>query len=527
MSFEAEIPDILAELGASIVGASIILEDEESLKDPRVQATLRKIAGAFKANPLLRYYPHPKQAFYHGTRRPIKMFVGGERSGKTLGGNADDIIQVVDWEFVPEHLRPYKIWDPPFFGRVVTPDFGASYAEILRSLEEWIPKSQLHLGNWESAFSDKKHVLNFANGGFLEFMTQMQDVSQFGGTSRHRVRYDEEPKGLKGEAIREANIMRLAQFRGDECFNFSPVHGLGSVGEDLWEERGEEVAKEVWVSPRMVIVRASQDDNPHLDEEGKREAEEKIPERMRAARQRGQFVHGAGLVYEEFDRDIHVCPPLDPEFVKSLEQIDGLDPGLNTAVLFAGFDSDGVLWFYEELFLTDSQSLPERVVAKLFAKRTEWLLKLRPQKTYIDPAAGAKSNRDGGKTKLEDLYRGEGLKLRQADNDVEVGVDEIKRRLVHENKDGEPAPLIQIAENCTGLIWEFGRYRKEHDAGGELVIVKENDHRIDVARYIAMHKRQKKKKRRKRPDREYIPGTAPPIGTYPDQRSMPPMGSLE
>lgn len=515
--------DLLADLGASLgPGAQIIIDDPSVLEDPAVVAKLRDYVARVKANPLLRYFPHPKQRAYHENRRPIKVLIGGERSGKTLGGNGDDIIQAVDSDVVPPHLLPYKIWDPPFYGRIITPDFGQSYAEILRSLEEWIPPAQLHLGKWEAAFSEKKHVLNFANGSFFEFMTQQQEVSQFGGTSRHRIRYDEEPKGIKGEEIREANVNRLIQFRGDECFNFSPVNGLGATGEDLWDNRGEEIAKDVYLSDSSVIVVADQDDNPHLDEQGKREAEAKIPERMRLARKSGIFVHGAGLVYEEFDRDIHVCPPLDPEFVKSLEQVDIIDPGLNTGVLFTGYDSDGVYWIYDELFLTDALSIPEKVVERYDAKRVEWGLPRRPRVILMDPAAGARSNRDN--TKLEDLYRKAGLKSRQADNDVDAGVAEVKRRLVHVDAQGRPAPLYQVASNCTRLLWEKGRYRKDRTASGDLEIVKEHDHECDCERYGAMHKKQRKQRRSGIPDRTYIPGTALPVSAYPKSSPSSPMG---
>jgi hypothetical protein len=503
-------------------GMRIEFDDPDALEDPRNVEMLRDLVARVRANPLLRFFPHPKQRAFYANRRAIRVFVGGERSGKTVAGNLDNIIQAVDRDVVPEHLLPYKIWDPPFYCRVITPDFGQSHAEILRTLEEWIPKEQLHLGKWEASWSEKKHVLNFANGSFIEFMTQMQDVSQFGGTSRHRIHYDEEPKGIKGEEIREANVNRLIQYRGDEIFTFSPVHGLGATGEDLWDGRGEEVEKDVYLSDSSVIVVADQDDNPHLDEEGKREAEAKMSERMRLARKSGIFVHGAGLVYEEFDRDIHVCPPPDPKFVAGLEQVDCLDPGLNTAILFAGYSSDDELWVYDELFLTDSDSIPEKVVPKIDAKRAEWDLPRRPKRFYIDPAAGARSNRDN--TKMEDLYRKAGLRTRQADNGVEAGVNEVKRRLVHTDADGDPAPLIHIASNCKRLLWEIGRYRKERNTEGDLEIVKEHDHACDCLRYIAMHRKQKKKRRSKIPNRTYVPGTALPASAYPSKEVVPPLG---
>jgi hypothetical protein len=507
-------------------GIRIEFDDPDALKDPRNVEKLRALAARHRANPLLHYFPHaPKQTSFHGNRRAIKVFVGGERSGKTVAGVLDDIIQAVDRDILPKHLRQYKIWEPPFYCRLITPDFGQGHQEILRALQAWIPPEQLQLGEWKAAYLERKQTLNFANGSFIEFMSQEQDISKFGGTSRHRIHFDEEPKGLKGQKIREANVNRLLEYRGDELFTFSPVHGLGSLGEDLWDERGEEITSDVFLGDGMVIVVADQDDNPHLNEEGKREAEAKIPERMRAARKSGRFVHAAGLVYEDFDRDLHVCDPLDREFVQSLEQIDCIDPGLNTAVLFSGYDSDGVLWIYDELFLTDSASQPEKVVKRIREKRAEWGLPLHPRKTLIDPAAGARhvSNPD---KKVEDLYRACGLRLRQANNDVDAGVYEVMRRLSNVNADGEPAPLIQIASNCRRLLWEKGRYRKEENDAGELEIVKTDDHVCDCERYTAMDRPQKRKRRgHGSHERTYRPGTAMPISAYPTSRqSTPPMG---
>jgi hypothetical protein len=503
------------DLSALPPGLKIRVDDPQALANPVVQAQLRELIERLRVNPLLRYYPHCKQAPFHGTPRKVRVFLGGERSGKSVAGILDDLIQSVDSEILPPHLLDYKIWDE-FFCRIITPDFGRGQQEILKTLQEWVPSAQLYRGSWEEAYSDKNHELRFANGNFFEFMTCEQDVSKFGGTSRHRIHYDEEPKGAKGEEIRQANVNRLVEYRGDELFTFSPVHGLGWTYDELWEERGEEVAEDVWVSDGMILVRADQDDNPHLDEEGKREAEEKIPEGMRAARKSGYFVHAQGLVYENFDRDLHVCEPLSKEFVQGLARYECIDPGIvTTGIIFGGFDSDNVLWIYDELYLHDRWAVPENAAEKIFAKRAEWEVGA-PRRSIIDPAADSRNVQTNIKT--DKAYKNAGIRVRKArSNDVEAGVFEVMRRLEHthtiESESGEKLemafPLLKIAENCKKLLWERGRYRREPNDDGSFGVVKRDDHLMDPKRYLCMERPLKARKRGPRPY-EFSPGTAPP-----------------
>lgn len=511
-------------------GLKLRITDPAALARPEVQAQLRELIDRLRINPLLRYFPHAKQLPFHSYPRKTRVFLGGERSGKSVSGVLQDIIDAVDDEVLPDHLKPHKIWLPPFYCRIVTPDYGRGMEEMLKTMQEWVPPAQLYKGNWEDAYSDKKHELMFANGSFFEFMTCEQDVSKFGGTSRHRLHYDEEPKGIKGEQIREANVNRLVEFRGDELFTFSPVHGLGWTYDELWEERGEEIAPDVWVSDKMILVRADQDDNPHLDEEGKREAEEKIPEHMRQARKSGYFVHAQGLVYGEFDNEIHTCEPLTKEFVKGLDRFESIDPGIGTtAVLFGGFDSDNVLWIYDELYLHDRWAIPENAAEKILAKRAEWGVG-SPKRTIIDPAAESRNVQTNVRT--DKAYKIAGIPNRKArSNDVETGCFEVMRRLEHtrefKDKDGRVHrvrfPLLRIATNCKKTLWERGRYRQEPNEDGSFGVVKKDDHLMDTKRYMCMERPLKTKKRRRRGHDTYQPGTAPPA---PKRRPRPRSGPM-
>lgn len=510
-------------------GLKLRVTDPAALENPEVQAQIRELIERIRVNPLLGYYPHVKQTPFHAHVTKIRTYLGGERSGKTLAGVLQDLIDAVDTDVLPPHLRPFKIWQPPFYCRIVTPDFGQGMGEMLKTMQQWVPPAQLYRGSWEEAYSDKKHELMFANGSFFDFMTCEQDVSKFGGTSRHRIHYDEEPKGTKGEEIREANVNRLVEYRGDELFTFSPVHGLGWTYDSLWEARGEEVEPDVWVSPEMILVRADQDDNPHLDEEGKREAAEKIPEHMQQARKSGYFVHAQGLVYPMFDRDLHVCEKLSPEFVQGLDCFESIDPGIQTtAVIFGGFDSENRLWIYDELYLHDRWAVPENAAQKILAKRAEW--GVNPKRSIIDPAAQSRNVQTNIRT--DKAYKEAGIRVRAArSNDVEAGVFEVMRRLEHSReaevekgvKVRQPFPLLIAAENCKKLLWEIGRYRQDPKDDGSFGVVKKDDHLADCVRYLGPERPLLKRKRRPPNSKIYRPGTAP-AGRKRLRRQGAPMG---
>ena len=78
-------------------------------------AQLSQVEAAFRANPLLGYRPHPRQVEFHaGPHPPLRAFFGGNRSGKTTATMIDSILQAVDLDAVPEHLRGYRRWDEKF-----------------------------------------------------------------------------------------------------------------------------------------------------------------------------------------------------------------------------------------------------------------------------------------------------------------------------------------------------------------------------------------------------------------------------
>lgn len=498
----------------------------EALKNPEVRSMIEDAIRSLDNNQLQKFWPHTKQEAFMSSSAKSKVFMGGTRSGKSSAGVLYLLIQICDEGMIPDHLRRFKRWEPPINVRVVTPDFQSTLGSVLETLKKWTPESQLRGGAWEKAFRDKDHKLYFANGSMIDFLTLEQDVNKFGGVTRHIILYDEEPKGEKGEEIRWQGATRLAEVDGEELFTYSPIHGLGWTHDDFEENKGPEVAKDVWLEPSsddypngLIVVRSSIHDNPHISKEGIRAALAKIPESVRASYELGNYTHFKGLVYADFDPGLHIRDEkeIDRETIIPLLQVDGIDPGQQTtAVLFAGFDKEGRLGFYDEHKASGVSAIPENAAERIFDIRERWGLPREPKYRIIDPSAWTRELATG--KRIDAAWREAGMKVIPAQNDVEAGVFEIMRRFSHKNEDGEAEPLIWISSRCVNLIREIGKYRLEPKADGSFGVVKKDDHFVDVMRYIGMTQQIAKERRSKRlssrKDR-WIPGTAPAL---PDRK---------
>ena len=453
----------------------------------------------------------------HGIKR---VYLGGNRGGKTTGGVIDDLIQALPEELVPPHLKKFKHWDPPFTCRIVTPDFTRTMAAVYEAIRKWCPKAGLQGGSWEKAFDKQNRVLYLTGGSFFEFMTYEQDLDKFGGTARHRIHYDEEPPGEKGEAVRTECRFRLADYNGDELFTFTPLLGLTWTFDEFWENKGPEIQKDVWHDEdrKLLVIRSDMDDNPHISEAGKEAALAGLPDSVRAARKGGNFAHFKGLVYDEFNPEAHVVPKPNNKHLASQDVLVGIDPGVRTSgVVFCAFDRENSMLVFDELYLHDEDAIPENAAQLIRAKLKEWGVK--DARFVIDPASRNREQATGARVMTN--YAKAGIFAEPGVNDVEAGVFEIKRRL-----ESKP-PGLFVAENCEKWRWEVGRYRKDEKTDGTFAVVKRDDHLLDPTRYVAMArlwnapsssskpKRQGYTPNFQRPYKdEVVPQEAPPMGVY-------------
>lgn len=444
-----------------------------------IKAELAEVQRLVEANPLQAYEPHEKQRLFHQAHTPIKAFIGGNRSGKSHAGIADDLIQAVDKDVLPEHLRDYKKWDPPFFCRIVSPDFTSTMEGVVfEKLRQLSPKSQLVGGSWDKAYDKQRRTLRFTNGSWFQFMTTEQDIDKFSGAALHRVHYDEEPGGIHGEKIRQENLLRLLDYNGEEVFTMTPLLGVSWVHDVIWEPvANARVVEGYYASDDIAVVQVDMDENPHLNQISKERILSGLTEEERAARKSGKFIHFQGLVYEEFEESKHVVETVSREQLKGQDIRVGIDPGIETtAVVFCAFDRDNAMLVFDELYLHGNDAVPEVAAHRIKTVCKAWGVK--PSYYMIDPSARNRSLVNA--EQVSGAYYRAGIMTHPGQNALEAGVFEMKRRLQH-----DPTALV-VSGKCRHWLWECKRYRQQPRTDGEFGVIRKDNHLMDATRYVAM-----------------------------------------
>lgn len=448
-----------------------------------------------RSNPLLGYEPHAKQQVFHASHEPLKAFLGGNRSGKTTAGIVDDVIQAVDRSCLPERLLPYKCWEPPFYCRIIVPDFTSTLEGVIfQKLREWVPRDQLVGGGFDKAYDKARRRLHFKCGSWFDFLTFEQDLDKFGGAALHRVHYDEEPPA----PIRRESMMRLIDFGGDELFTMTPLQGMSWMFDEIWEP---------WTKGKLdeaTVVLVDMDDNPHLDERTKNRALAGLSHEERQARKSGRFVHFAGMIYDDFSRNDHVIPQLH-ELPSNVFLLSGIDPGIRhmAAVLWAYVDSTDRMVVFDELALqghtvaqvAEAIHLVNRKWARVIEGKA---FPITPAPYVIDPAARNVSHQTGRSDQME--FTDHGIITIVGQNSVTAGINRVKERL--------QSHRLLVCANCPNLIDQFRKYRWQSPSRTENdpkeQPVKKDDHLLDALRYMVMSRPQA-------PREEESEGWMPPL----------------
>lgn len=470
------------------------------------------VIDGFKGDNPLFYYNHPilseeephwKQLGFHAMQQRMRVFFGGNQSGKTTAGLADDIIQAIDWEAVPEHLQFAKKYDPPCYVRILATDTVTLELTIYQKIRELIPKDQLYGGSWDKAFSKQNRVLRFRNGSMFQFMTYMQDVSTMGGATLHRIHYDEEPPAN----VAQENRIRIMRRGGDEIMTMTPLGGYTWTYDEItvkyMRHEYEVEPNAFWESSEVGIVLVDMDDNPYLTEEDKRHALAGYPQEVIEARKHGRHVHFAGLIYGEFDKTEHVIDDAEiwiededgnKRINPHLNVVVGIDPGIRNrcAVVWGALDHNDEMYIFEELY---EQGRTVKEVCELIA-RVNTQYQIHPLYYVIDPAARNVNFQTGRSDQSE--FSDHGIVTIAGQHKVEAGINRVKERLRKNS--------LYIFDNCVHTIHEFEQYRwKEPSRTGEdgkPAPVKTKDHAMDAVRYLIMSRPYKPEELRKNNENE-------------------------
>lgn len=476
----------------------------------------------------------PKQREYMLAQDRILMEDAGNRFGKTVGSVVFAIIQHTPDELLPERLKEFRRPRPahldgiPVAGRYTAPSDTALQNIVWPEVQRWVPQDILRGGSWDKAFTKRPAVLNFKDGGRMEFYTNEQDPKVRVGTSLDYAIFDEPvTKETFGE-----DWVRLGDRSGQARFALTPVNmkggGIGWLFRDIYKKgmKGEPYEGTDLV-PR--ILRGTIHDNPTMTDQMIAETLAPFSADERNARETGEFVAFEGLIYPLFKRFVIPRSKLDPDnedhrkMVQKLDVIVGIDPSyLNTAIVWVAFNNSnhGVI-FHEERI---QRSNVLKIRQALMKGNSTWGLTQHPQ--YImDPYAGAQHSMLGATT-IKDQLMEIGVythtpKVLDSDAIVYGGISNIWKRM------GSKPPTFAVSELCTNTIEESEEYRIDSDReDGVFAVIKENDHFMDAMRY-AYTWRPYYPPVYEAPDRPIIvPGKAPEGDFWNDPSSLEEVGEL-
>lgn len=456
-----------------------------------------------------KYRPHAKQYQFHTSHKKKKLYIGGNRSGKTTGGVTEGI-----WRASCTHpYRPDLNALGPTRGRVIAVDFVNGVEKIIfPQYKQWVKPSMLRGGSWDTAYEKVTRTLHFENGSTIEFMSYDQDVDKFAGTSRHWVHFDEEPP----YPIYAENMARLIDVEGDYWMTMTPLEGINWVYDDLYENNVNNPDGDV------EVVEINTLENPYLKNSAIESFLDSVDEENVTARVKGGFVTAGGKIYKTFDpakggKHVLAHEIEDPlRFLRGPEWmwVLALDHGLNnpTAVLWLAVHQKGYVVVFDEHYRADWTIEQHATLIKRRIKEHGRV----PDIMVADPSIQNRNAITG--TSIHTEYAKLGLGFMLGNNDVKAGILRVKRYLNPLPYIGYPPehPLfgeahvlktvvtgnssinlysaLRVSPKCQMLIWEMKRYRWKSYTNKKLQYEnnayeephKKDDHACDALRYALM-----------------------------------------
>lgn len=413
---------------------------------------------------------HKKQLAFHKCRRRNRWVFGGNRSGKTECGAAETV-------WLARGIHPYRKNKPEVFGWVVSVTSqvqrDVAQKKVLDYLRpDWIADIVMLNGRRDNpryGVIDQIVVKNvFGGTSVIGFKSCDQGRERFQGSSLDFVWFDEEPP----EDIYRECLMRVMDRRGDIFGTMTPLKGLTFVYDEIFLNRGGN--PEIWYEFMEWA------DNPFLSKKEIALLESTMDEQTLLSRRYGKFAAREGLVYPEFDENVHVIPPFTVP--SDWQDTLSIDPGLKNPLSahWYAVDFDGNVYVVAEHYAAGKDIDHHARAIHAISDMLGWKRDAKGRVTaYIDPAAGQRTLASQ-KSVSELFYERDILVNPHVCKDVFSGISRVKCYLNHENG----MPNLYIFSCCTQMIREF----KSYFWGSGDCPEKRDDHAMDELRYYLMNR---------------------------------------
>jgi len=358
------------------LGRTIFIYDTDYLQaHGEVRSAVNHMIEDSKINPLVYFAPHgyPSVQFLNDDTADAKVIRAPNRYGKTCVGLIDDILSIVptnpNWMIFKDNGVNHR----PFLGPkklgIATYKWSMHKQIVWPELRRWIPEDEL--GPFAQTFvgKGKKRIpwernpsIKLKCGSQIYFYVYEQDQDVFESQALDIWHWDEQGK----EHLFDGADERLRTRSGRHNFTLTPhkVQGRPDTGAHSWIHKlctgemtkGLQVHEYVggladvpdWIYPEHEKNKAFKKWVTEPEEMGNMKA-------LREGRSRlfGEWHETAGLVYDEFNRDVHVIEPF--EIPKHFTRFRAIDHGERnpTACLCAAVDENYNIFLYDEFYKRD------------------------------------------------------------------------------------------------------------------------------------------------------------------------------
>ncbi|MBQ9485414.1 MAG: terminase family protein [Clostridia bacterium] len=413
---------------------------------------------------------HLKQIAFHKCLKKNRWVFGGNRSGKTECGAVETV-------YMARGNHPYRPNRKNTFGWVVSLSTqvqrDVAQAKVLNYLDpRWIEDITMLSGKKESpeyGVIDQIMVKNVFGGvSVIGFKSCDQGREKFQGSSLDYVWFDEEPP----KDVYEECRMRVIDKNGDIFGTMTPLKGLTFIYEEIYLNPRN--------SPDIWCEFMEWADNPFLPQAEIAAISETLSEEQLETRRYGRFKASGGLVYPEFDENVHVITPFDvpPDWQDAIS----IDPGLKNPLSahWYAVDYDGTVYVVAEHFQAEKTVEYHAEKIKEISQKLGWKSGRDGRiNAYIDSAA---NQRTLAATKsVTELFYERGINANpNVNKDLFSGIARVKAYL----KPLSGKPRLYVFSDCINLIRELKNYRW----GGGDAPKKFDDHALDELRYYIMTK---------------------------------------
>ena len=307
--------------------------------------------------------------FINDSYNTITGIIAPNRNGKTVSAIVKWLIRSIeckkDWKIFSEHGIEWQPYYGPKEVGIATYQWAQHKRVIWPELSRWIPREEL--GNYAKNSLKQKYInwdrnpcIQLESGTNIWFYCYEQDQNQFEGQALDIWHWDEQGEEDKFDGANERTRTRR---NGQHIFSLTPhkIPGRPDTGSGSWIHKLD--SGEVTKGHRVKMYHSSLEDVPDwiYSEEQKRAAYKQWIEEPSAAnnikklregqaRYYGKWHESAGLVYDDWNRQVHVIEPFT--IPKSWTKYRAIDHGYTnpTGCLWGAVDPDGNLFIYREYY---------------------------------------------------------------------------------------------------------------------------------------------------------------------------------